>query len=188
LLVTGNEVWRGTFENGLDVLNIITGKVERHYASGAGERSLKSSFIYCIAQMSTCEIMLGTTTGAYEFNRAGDDFSLLPGMPPNNWNTGIFKDKNDVIGASTYGNGINFYNTKTKTAGNFRYEAGNRNSLCNDRVNSIFEDSKNNLCFATEGGLCMLNKTTNDFKRYTSENGLPSNLILCILDAERNNL
>lgn len=188
LLVTGNEVWTGTFENGLDVLNINTGKVERHYASGAGERSLKSNFIYCIAQMSTGEIMLGTTTGAYQFNRAGDDFSLLPGMPVNNWYTGILKDKNDVIWASTYGNGINFYNTKTKTAGNFRYEAGNRNSLCNDRVNSIFEDSKNNLWFATEGGLCMLNKTTNDFKRYTTENGLPSNFILSILEDERNNL
>lgn len=188
LLVTGNEVWIGTFENGLDVLNIKTGMVEHHYARGLGEHSLKSNFIYCIAQMNSGEIMLGTTMGAYLFNKTSNDFTLVPGMPILNWYTGILKDENDVIWASTYGNGVNFFNTKTKTAGNFRYEVGNKNSLCSDRVNSIFEDSKNNLWFATEGGLCMLNKATNNFKRYTTQDGLPSNFILSILEDANNNL
>ena len=188
LLVTGNEVWIGTFENGLDVLNIKTGLVEYHYSRGLEEHSLKSNFIYCIAQMSTGEIMLGTTVGAYVFNRTSDDFSPLPGMPLNNWYTGILKDEQGFIWAGTYGNGVNYFNTKTKTSGNFRYDKADKNSLCSDRVNSIFEDSKKNLWFATEGGLCRLNRPGNNFRRYTTQNGLPSDFILNLLEDEKNNL
>jgi ligand-binding sensor domain-containing protein len=145
-------VWIGTFENGLDVLNIKTRAVEHHYSKGLGAHSLKSNFIFCIAQMSTGEIMLGTTQGAYLFNRNSNDFSVLPGMPLNNWYTGILKDEQGFIWAGTYGNGVNYFNTKTGTAGNFRYNKANKNSLSSDRVNSLFEDSKKNLWFATEGG------------------------------------
>ncbi len=188
LLVTGNEVWIGTFENGLDVLNIKTGEVDQHYLSGAGNRSMKSNFIYCIAQMNSGEIMLGTTQGAYLFNRSSNDFSLLPGMPVNNWYTGILKDEQGIIWASTYGNGVNYFNTTTQTSGNLRFDKTSKNSLCSDRVNSMFEDSKKNLWFATEGGLCRLNRAGFNFKRYTTQNGLPSDFILSILEDEKNNL
>ncbi len=188
LLVTGNEVWIGTFENGLDVLNIKTGLVKSHYSKGPGDQSLKSNFIYCIAQMNSGEIMLGTTQGAYVFNRASNDFSPLPGMPINNWYTSILKDEQDYIWAGTYGNGVNYFNTKTGTSGNFRYNKANKNSLSSDRINSIFEDSKKRLWFATEGGLCRLNRDANDFKRYSKENGLPSDFILSILEDNNNNL
>jgi ligand-binding sensor domain-containing protein len=68
------------------------------------------------------------------------------------------------------------------------YEVANKKSLCSDRVNNLFEDSKKNLWFATEGGLCKLNRGTNDFKRYTTRDGLPSDFILSILEDEKKNL
>ncbi len=187
LLISGDEAWIGTFENGLDVMDITTGKVKQHYYGGPAH-DLKSNFIYCIAQMPTGEIMVGTTQGAYQFNKAGNNFSPLPGMPLNNWYTNILKDEDGVIWASTYGNGVNFYNTKTGTSGNLRYDVKNKNSLSNDRVNSIFEDSKKNIWFATEGGLCMLNRANNHLKRFTTSDGLPSNFILSLLEDKNNNL
>ena len=53
LLAIGNELWIGTFEHGLDVLDILTGKVIRHYNAGPGEHSLKSNFIVTIYQTET---------------------------------------------------------------------------------------------------------------------------------------
>jgi len=79
-------------------------------------------------------------------------------MPLNNWYTHILKDHHGIIWASTYGNGVNYYDPNTGKSGNFRYDKTNKNSLCSDRVNSMFEDSKRNLWFATEGGLCRLNE------------------------------
>jgi ligand-binding sensor domain-containing protein/signal transduction histidine kinase len=188
LLVTGNELWIGTFEHGLDVFNLKTEKVIRHYSQDTGLHALKSNFIYCIYETSPGEIMLGTTRGAYTYNRRNDNFTPLPGMPVYNWYSSLLKDENGIIWAGTYGNGVNYYNTKTKKGGNFRYDAKNKNSISSDRINSIFEDSNKNLWFATEGGLCKFNTATNDYKRYTTKNGFPTNFILSILEDENRNL
>src|SRR6201999_145430 len=60
LLATGDELWIGTFEHGLDVLNILTGRVVRHYNAGPGEHQLKSNFIITIAQTRAHEILIGS--------------------------------------------------------------------------------------------------------------------------------
>ncbi|MEO7767087.1 MAG: triple tyrosine motif-containing protein, partial [Ferruginibacter sp.] len=93
-----------------------------------------------------------------------------------------------IVWASTYGNGVNYYNTNTKAGGNARHNVSDKNSLCSDRVNSIFEDSKKNLWFATEGGLCRLNRKNFTFKRYTTQNGFPSDFMLSMAEDENNNL
>ncbi len=188
LLATGNELWIGTFEHGLDVMNIETGKVIRHYSKGADSNALKSNFIYCIYQSNAGEIMMGTTIGAYQYNRTTNNFSQLPGLPLYNWYSSILKDDNGIIWAATYGNGVNYYNTNTKKKGNFKYEAQNKNSLSSDRVNSLFMDSYKNLWLATEGGLCRFDSKTNSFKRFTTQNGFPTNFTLSLLEDEKNNL
>ena len=188
ILVTGNELWIGTFEHGLDVFDIRTNRVIRHYNCGQQAYSLNSNFIYCIYQVSSGEIMLGTTKGAFLYNRRNDNFLPIPGLPLNNWYSSLLKDKEGIIWAGTYGNGINFFDTKTKKSGHFRFQANNKRSLSNDRVNSIFEDSDNNLWFATEGGLCKFNRETNDFKNYTTKNAFPSNFILSILEDNKKRL
>ena len=182
MLVNEDELWIGTFENGLDVLNIKSNEVTRHYGVGTGEHSLKSNFIYTISKTADGEIMLGTTQGAYFFNRKTNDFSLLPGMGLYTWYTGILKDQNGTVWATTFGNGVVYHNLGTGKGGNFRYDVANKNSLSSDRVNSIFQDYKKTLWFATEGGLCRLLDNKKTFKRYTTENGFPSNFILSMLE------
>jgi ligand-binding sensor domain-containing protein/signal transduction histidine kinase len=188
LLVNGNELWIGTFEHGLDVLDIKTGKRIRHYAAGIGEHDLKSNFIYCITKMDTNEIVLGTTRGAYLFDQKNSNFGPLPGMPLYSWYTSLLKDSKGIVWAGTYGNGINFYNTVTKASGNLRYDAKNRGSVSSDRINSIYEDSRQQLWFATEDGLCLLNRQNNTFRTYTVKNGFPSDYILSILEDSQKKL
>lgn len=188
LLVNDHELWIGTFEHGLDVMNIATEKVVQHYIAGAGDHALKSNFIYCIAKNTAGEIMLGTTIGAYTYNRANNNFSPLPLLPLHNWYTSLIEDENGIIWAGTYGNGLHYYNTKTKKAGNFSYVPSNINSISSNRINSIFEDHYKNLWFATEGGLCRYDKEKNNFKTYNTQNGFPSNFILSILEDDKNNL
>ena len=73
--------------------------------------------------------MLGTTIGAYVYDRTNNNFSLLPGMPLHNWYTSLLEDDNGIIWAGTYGNGVHYYNTKTKKAGNFSYAPANPSSI-----------------------------------------------------------
>ncbi|MHA4806669.1 ligand-binding sensor domain-containing protein [Flavitalea flava] len=188
LLVDGNELWIGTFEHGLDVLDIRTGKVIRHYSQDQGANSLKSNFIYCIYRTDAGDILLGTTRGVYSYNRIRDNFEPLPGMPQNNWYSALLKDNNGTVWAGTYGNGVNIFNTGTKTGANYRHDPKNKNSISSDRVNSIFEDSQKNLWLATEGGLCKYRPATHDFKQYTIRNGFPTDFILSILEDGKKNL
>jgi ligand-binding sensor domain-containing protein/signal transduction histidine kinase len=188
LLINDNELWIGTFEHGLDVMDIRTGKVIRHYEMGPGPRSLKSNFIYTIYQTAEGTIMMGTTRGAFIYNRSTDDFTPLYNMPLNNWYSALLKDSKGVIWAGTYGNGVNFFNIRTNENGNFKYVAKDINSLSSDRVNAIFEASDKSLWFATENGLCLFNREKNNFKRFSTQNGLPSNFILSVLEDDMKNL
>ncbi len=188
LLANGNELWIGTFEHGLDVMDLRTEKVVRHYAQDTGVHNLRSNFIYCIYQTPEKEIMLGTTRGAYTYNRQEDNFTPLPGVPLYNWYSSLLKDANGIIWAGTYGNGLHFYNTITKQIGNFSFDARQHSSLSSNRVNSLFEDSHKNLWVATEGGLCKFNPSSNDFTRYTTQKGFPTNFILSILEDEKQQL
>lgn len=187
LLVHNNELWIGTFEHGLDVMNIETGKVTRHYST-ANQPHLKSNFIYCLSQSATGEIMMGTTIGAYAFDTQKELFTPIPSMPVYNWYTALKKDEEGIIWAGTFGNGVNYYHTKTGKSGNYRFSATDRNSLGSDRVNAIFEDSRKNLWFATEGGLNLFDRTKGTFKRITTEDGLPSNFTIALLEDEKANL
>ncbi len=187
LLLTGDELWIGTFEHGLDVMNIKTGKVVRHYSS-SNQPALQSNFIYCLYETKEGEILIGTTIAVYRYNRSADRIEPLPGMPVYNWYTGIFKDAAGTIWATTFGNGINYLNTKTGKTGNFRYNAADRYSVSSDRINALFEDSEKNLWFATENGLCKWNAELRNFKRYSTADGLPSNFVMSILEDDAKQL
>ena len=53
-------------------------------------------------------------------------FLFCTGMPLHIWYTSIVKDDNGIVWAATYGNGVNYYDTKTMKGGNFRYEPQNK--------------------------------------------------------------
>ncbi|HEV3325574.1 MAG TPA: two-component regulator propeller domain-containing protein, partial [Puia sp.] len=186
LLATGNELWIGTFEHGLDVLDILTGKVIRHYNAGPGEHSLKSNFIVTIFQTRAHDILIGTTGGLFKYNRANDNFSPAPGF--GSYIQALLEDDQDILWSCTQREGVYYYNPLTGQYGNFRYDPNDPNSLIDNHVNGIFQDSRNNLWFATEGGLCRYEKKSRKFTRYTTKNGLPDNLIFRILEDGKNNL
>jgi ligand-binding sensor domain-containing protein/signal transduction histidine kinase/DNA-binding response OmpR family regulator len=186
LLATGNELWIGTFEHGLDVLDIPTGKVIRHYNAGPGEHDLKSNFIVTIFQTKAHEILIGTYRGLFRYNRNTDDFSPFTGLGRHV--QGLCEDDAGILWCCTQGEGIYSYDPATRQYRNFRNDPNDANSLIDNHVNGIFEDSRGLLWFATEAGLCRYDKKSGQFTRYTTKDGLPDNLIFRILEDEKHNL
>src|ERR1700722_14678405 len=78
LLAIGNELWMGTFEHGLDVMDIRTGMVIRHYNAGPDAHSLKSNFIVTIYQTRENDILIGTWGGLFRYDRNHDNFTAVP--------------------------------------------------------------------------------------------------------------
>jgi len=186
LLATGNELWIGTFEHGLDVLDVRTGKVLRHYNAGPGRHSLKNNFIVTIFQSSDHQLLIGTWGGLFRYNRATNDFTGLPefGSPIQ----ALLEDDQGILWCCTQGEGITYYDPRTQRYRNLRCNPGDSCSLIDDHVNGVFQDSRGHLWFATEGGLCLYDKKTGHFTRYTTRDGLPDNLVFKVLEDGRHNL
>ena len=187
LLPVKDKLWVGTFEHGLDILDARTGKVLRHFEAGAGANALKSNFVFSIYQTRAGEILVGTTAGVFKYRPLSDDFTAIPQL--NGYTYNILEDRNGVLWTATISDGIKFLNPRTGATGNYQYEVKNKNSISNNMVNSLFEDSHGNLWIATEGGgACKLSADRKTFSRYNTSNGLPSNFIFKVLEDDHQNL
>ncbi|WP_407429494.1 two-component regulator propeller domain-containing protein [Arcticibacter sp.] len=183
LLANDNELWIGTFERGLDVLNIHTGNVIKHYSLNNGTSSSRSNFIISLYKTSAGEIFAGTGLGLYRYDSLKDNFTVVPDIATNDFIYSVFEDHTGTIWAGTLENGVFYFRPKTKESGNYRYHATDSNSISSNAINSIFEDSNHDLWFATEGGgLCKFHRKTNTFKRYSTKDGFPSNIMFRILE------
>lgn len=189
LAATGNELWIGTFEYGLDVMDIRTGKIKKHFIAGPGNNDLKSNFIVSLLHTKTGDIYAGTSNCLFKFNRKINGFESAANLPPYTFVSCLMEDAGGNIWIGTHDKGVYYYSPVTKQQAHFVNEPFNPNCLPNNTINAMYEDSKQNLWFATEGGgLCKLNNNKKLFTAYTDKKGLPSNFVFKILEDDSNHL
>ena len=182
LLNVGNDLWIGTFEHGLDIMDIKTGKIRKHFSAGLGKHDLKSNFIATMFQTKLGEIFVGTAHSLSKYDAKIDGFIMADELPKSHFITSVLEDKNNVLWIST-DSGVFFYNPITKQKRHLFHDPKNKNSLTNNSVNALHEDSEQNLWFATEGGgVSKLSKDRKTFTTITTEDGLPSNFVVKILE------
>ena len=187
LLANDDELWVGTFEHGLDILDIKTGKVKKHYGADA-KGGLVSNFIISIIKTKDNTIYVGTRNGLQKYNAALDMFERVAQVPPN-FIYSLCEDHNGTVWAGTTDNGVYYFNTKTNTVGALKYDPKNKNSLSTNFVIDVFEDSRGIIWIGTEGGgLCKYNPLSKTFKRYNVKSGFPSATALRILEDDQHML
>lgn len=183
LLPAGNQLWVGTFDHGLDIMDIHTGKVIKHFSSGSGKSSFRNDFIVSLLQTRSGEIYLGTGLGVYRYRRSTDDFELVKELPEYEFIACLTEDHTGTIWAGTRKHGAAFYNPITKQSGQVSNDPNNTNSLSVNDLNAICEDRQHNIWIATEGGgVCRLDALRKNVKRYTTNNGLPSNFTFKVVE------
>lgn len=189
LLPVGKHLWIGTFEHGLDVMDIPTGKVVRHYNAGPDSNSLKTNFIVTFLKTRNGRIFIGTTNGLYIYNPERKNFSpihLLNDTGPFIYS--LLEDHQGNIWASTISRGVFCMDRHLKIR-RFGYSSSAKDGLTNNKVNGIFESSDHTIWMTTDGGgLARLNRDGRTFKIFTTQNGLPSNFLFKILEDSQKNL
>ena len=188
LMAVDNELWVGTFEQGLDVFDINTYQVIRRYRAGFAPNQLKSNFIESILRTRSGDILVGSSVGLYRYNKATDDFTLLNEVPGNYHYSALFEDKQGTIWAATLRDGLYYFNPGSKTSGGYKNDQNDKRSLASNDINSIYQDSKDNLWIATENGLCLFNKKEQDFVRFSSKDGFPSSVFYGVLEDRNQHL
>ena len=188
LLAVDNELWVGTFEQGLDVFDIRTHQVLRRYRAGFAPNQLKSNFIESLLKTRAGDILIGTSVGLYRYNKSSDDFTLLNEVPGNYHYSTLYEDRNGTIWAGTLRDGLYFYNPVTHTSGGYKHDEKDKKSLASNDVNSVFQDSRSNMWIATENGLCRFNVKEQDFERFLTKDGFPSSVFYSILEDQYRHL
>jgi ligand-binding sensor domain-containing protein/signal transduction histidine kinase/DNA-binding response OmpR family regulator len=183
LLADDNELWIGTYEHGLDVMDLRTEKVIRHYEKSNLPNSLNSNFIVSIFKNKAGQILVGTWAALFVFDREHNNFKSIPFF--NRQAQAMLEDYEGTLWVCSYGNGIYFYNPLTGKRGSINYDPSSKNSLPNNYVNNLFEDHNHNIWFCTESGLCELDMATKKIKKYSNDPILGSNQIFRILEDKK---
>ncbi|KLT65659.1 two-component regulator propeller domain-containing protein [Pedobacter sp. BMA] len=184
LLVDGDRLWVGTFEHGLDLFDLKTERVIKHYQAGVGNM-LRTNFIVTFCKTRKGEIIVATINGIYQYNRKTDDFEPIPGLPFLFYDS-LTEDPAGNIWAGSFNDGVFRFNLTRKGFTNFRNDPGNPGSISHNTINSIFVDSQNNIWVTTDGGgLCRYYPKTNRFSRYGLKNGFPSNYLFKIEEDQK---
>lgn len=166
LLADGDKLWIGTYEHGLDVMDLTTEKVIRHYKHGFTNKDLDGDFIVSLYKTRGGDVLVGTWTALHRYNRVTGNFSRIPFF--NHQVQAILEDYRGTIWTCSYTDGVYYQNEQTGEQGSFKADSSNTQSLSSNHVNNLFEDNNHTLWFCTENGLCYYDPSLKKILRYTS--------------------
>jgi len=184
LLVNSDKLWIGTFQHGLDVLDLRSGKKLKHYDSRS--HHFKTNFIYCLRSTRSGDVLAATNQGIYLYDKKRDDFYPL-GNLPETFYTYIFEDDQGKLWIGSSVEGLFVYDPVNGQISNYKYHPNEKNSLADNRVTWIHQDKRHDIWVSTESGLCKYDKNSSAFLRYTTANDLPGNMIFAMLEDKSGN-
>lgn len=184
LVADGDKLWIGTYEHGLDVMDLKTNKVVRHYTTSM-PNTFGSNFVVTLYKTRESDILVGTWSGLFKYNRKTDDFTPMDFV--NTQVQSIHEDQEGTLWVASYGGGIFYFNPKTNKKGRIRYIAGKADGLLDNYINSLYQSKDGDLWFCTEHGLSRYNTKTQKFTNYRIENGLPDNQVFRVLEDDMGN-
>ncbi|MGL5152484.1 MAG: ligand-binding sensor domain-containing protein [Clostridium sp.] len=101
----------------------------------------------------------------------------------------VFQDsQGDYWVGSFLNGGLTQINPNTKKVTVFQHDDDNANTIINNSIRVIQEDSKGIIWVGTSGGVSKINKVTGEVLNYTMEDGLPNETIYGLLIDEDDNL
>lgn len=100
----------------------------------------------------------------------------------------LHADNSGILWVGTRGNGV--YRIRQRDLleiQHFKYDPA-KNSICNNFINTIFEDHAGGLWFGTEGGLAFFDRRTETFEVYSIAERTGSNAVVSILEDDAGKL
>ncbi len=160
----------GTFQRGVLIYDMSTKSVTQP------PHSLKDISITRIKPLNAKELLIASDGGGVHKMNVETyqmepyiiaDYNSNNGMNGNSIND-LYIDEEERIWLANYPIGITVQNNRYSSYKWIKHSIGNRQSLINDQVNSIIEDSDGDLWFGTNNGISLLNSKTGQWRSFLS--------------------
>jgi ligand-binding sensor domain-containing protein/signal transduction histidine kinase len=185
----GGTIWIGTENGGLNQFVPGTGTFLHYRHNPDNPGSLDSDNVFSIYEDHQGRLWIGTDNGGLNlldrgtgtFTHYQHDDSSPMSLSDNNVRA-IYQDHTGALWIGTFG-GLNLLNNDGNQFTVYRHDPDDPSSLSHDMVNCIFEDQRETLWIGTfGGGLDRFDRGTHSFTHYTTQNGLPGDMIYGILE------
>ena len=175
LQIDGNKLWIGTYTDGLYLMNLSNQEM-KHYEEDKAPRE-----VFSLLKDSNGTIWLGTFQGAFTYNSSTDSFDKVEDIGEH-FIYDMKEDHNGNIWFAAISLGVICYNTTTKNITTYKNDPDDINSI-SSKIIGIYVDKKNQVWFCSEGqGFYQFKRDTQEFKRYSITDGLPSNVVYYITE------
>lgn len=187
-------LWVGTVY-GLNRMNNEKQTFTRYYSTSL-TNSIVHVSITSITEDNAGNLIFGTLGGLSIYNRELDNFTNYihrlndPFGLNNEFVATVYADKFDNVWIGTDKGGVNHYNINQKKFQYLEHNPTKSNSLTNNTVNSIYDDSVNLWIGTAGGGINKFNKKTQKFTFFKSDgsSNLSSNFITSIKPDKQQNI
>ena len=183
-----NFIFLGT-NNGLNIIDIENKTIKIIQE----EEGLETKNIRNLWVDNKGYLWIGTIDGIFVMNIDTEEIinvnCLLEKANTDDFYSGyIFQDSEGIYWIGNFINGgLTKIDPYANDIINYKYDSNNKNSLIDNSVRTITEDSKGDIWIGTSGGLSVFNKKTNNFTNYTTKDGLPNDTIYGVLIDEDDN-
>ena len=189
-----NRLWIGTLK-GLNLFEPEKEKFTRFEHDPTHQNSIANNNIWFVLPSKDKKgLWISTYNGLDKYDWEKDKFYHFKNNPNDptslsfNFTREVLEDKDQNLWVSTWGGGLDKLDLKKNTElgkaqfEHYRHISEDKRSISSDLVNVTFSDSKGNLWVGTQGGLNLFLKGSENFIRYTKNDGLADNVIKGILE------
>jgi len=187
-------IWAGTWGGGLNIISPLTGEIARFIHNNSNPNSLSHDIVMELFCDDSGNIWAGTFGGGLNqvvVPDAPDNLSYLKknikfisyqhikndvSSISSNSIYSVFQDKTGVMWAGSDWGGVSKFEINSAKFKHIFSETGNKNSLVNNLVFSLFIDSKELLWIGTQEGLNVYDKSKNTFQLFQSRPDDPGSL------------
>lgn len=188
LMLSGEELWIGTFSRGLDVMNTVTGEVRNYRHINGAENTISDNTVTSLFKDREGNIYVGTAWGLNVYRPETDDFEQVSQLGNQTSVSDIIEDSRGNIWFATLNSGIYRLKPSDGTWSYFFNEPGDKSTIPNNRVTSLFEDDRGTVWIGTENGLCRYDYSIPGIVRIDDEKQTLPNRMISSIEQDENGL
>lgn len=192
----GGYLWIATMHGGLNRFDPVTEEF-RHYRADPGDAgAIRSDWVLQVMETSDGLFMVGTNSGLDIYDRNSEIFSRyepeisegVPSLPEESSVNVLFEDSRKRIWIGTWLDGAFCYDPQHRKLEQYIPEDRDPYSISSDKISVIFED-RNGIWIGTHsGGLNRLDIENGRFYHYSTQSGLPNDVVFGIQGNHGTNL